>query len=214
MRKAFGAPTVDTEINFWPAIIDMLTSLLMLFMLISFVQHNVNPSSLAAEVARGKQQRFTEVFSREFDAEVKRGEIRFLPDGNLLQITFGEEILFALGHYDLQPRGEAMLNRLARAVHQLDGTSRIYEQIQIEGHTDSTNMRHTIYPHDNWELSSARSLEVLKFLTQRVSPPLDEKAMSANGYADTRPIGKRPSKNRRIEIRIYFSGKDAAPEGR
>jgi flagellar motor protein MotB len=216
MRPALGAPTIDTEVNFWPAMIDMLTSLLMFFLLIYFVQHNVNPASLAAEIARGKQERFTAIFNREFAAEIARGEIRLTSDVNLLQVTFGEEILFPLGRYNLQTRGESMLRRLAHAVHELDTASQLpsYDQIQIEGHTDSTNMRHATYPHDNWELSSARSLEVLRFLSRRTSPPLEERAMSANGYADTRPLGHENAKNRRIEIRIYFSGLDAKPAER
>lgn len=213
MRVVFGAPTIDTEVNFWPAMIDMLTSLLMFFLLIYFVQHNVNPASLAAEIARGKQQRFTAVFNREFATEIARGEIRLTSDLNLLQVTFGEEILFPLGKYSLQDRGESMLRRLAHAVHELDTASQspLYDQIQIEGHTDNTNMRHATYPHDNWELSSARSLEVLRFLSRRASPPLEERAMSANGYSDTRPLGRDRAKNRRIEIRIYFSGREGKP---
>ena len=66
---------IDTEVNFWPAMIDMLTSLLMFFLLIHFVQNNVNPASLAAEIARQKQQRFNAVFDREFAGDVARGRI-------------------------------------------------------------------------------------------------------------------------------------------
>jgi chemotaxis protein MotB len=203
------APTIDTDVNFWPAMIDMLTSLLMFFMLIHFVQQNVNPANLATEVARQKQERFTNIFDREFEAEIARGEIRIASDVNLLQITFGEEILFPVAQYRLEPRGQAMLRRMARVVRELDTatTAPVYEQIQIEGHTDSTNMQHESYPRDNWELSTARALAVLRYL-MRTSPPLDEKRMSANGYADTRPLGGRRSKNRRIEIRFYFSGRD------
>lgn len=213
MKATFGAPTIDTEVNFWPAMIDMLTSLLMFFLLIYFVQHNVNPASLAAEIARGKQQRFTDVFNREFAGEIEHKEIRLTADVNLLQVTFGEEILFPLGRYTLQARGETMLRRLAGVVHEVDNSSRspLYDQIQIEGHTDSTNLQHSTYPRDNWELSSARSLEVLRFLSRRASPPLNEHAMSANGYADTRPLGDDHARNRRIEIRIYFSGRETRP---
>jgi len=200
--------TIDTTVNFWPAMIDMLTSLLMFFMLIHFVQQNVNPASLAAEVARQKQQQFTEVFNAEFGDDIRRGDVRFTSDVNLLQITFGEEILFPSAEYQLQTRGETMLRRLARVVHAVDTTagSAIYEQLQIEGHTDSRRLQRPKYPRDNWELSSARALEVLRFLTERVSPSLDRKTMSANGYADTRPLGRRNANNRRIEIRFYFSG--------
>jgi flagellar motor protein MotB len=205
---SFRAPTVDTEVNFWPGIIDMLTSLLMFFMLIYFVEHNVNPASLATEIARQKQQRFDKIFEAEFAEEIRRGAIGLQPDVNLLQITFGEGILFQSGHYALQPHGEAMLRRLASVIHRLDATSksRLYDQIQIEGHTDSTAMERPSYPHDNWELSTARALSVLRFLSERCHPPLEKRQLSANGYADTRPVHKQHARNRRIEIRIYFSG--------
>jgi flagellar motor protein MotB len=207
----YRAPTVDTEVNFWPGVIDMLTSLLMFFMLVSFVQHNVNPSTLASDVARQKQRRFHEVFEREYAAEMARGEISVVSDVNIVQVTFGEEILFASGQYGLQNRGEKMLRRLARVIDTLDTSTQspLYDQIQIEGHTDSRNLSRSSYPRDNWELSTARALEVLRFLSDRSVPRLDEKTMSANGYADTRPVTSRSrSKNRRIEIRIYFSGRD------
>lgn len=210
MATPFRAPTVDTEVNFWPGIIDMLTSLLMFFMLIYFVQHNVNPASLASQIAQQKQQRFTDAFHREFAAEIRRGDIRLASDVNLLQITFGDGILFTSGQYNLQRRGETMLHRLAHVVHQLDRSSEspLYDQIQIEGHTDKTPLSSTTYPRNNWELSTARALGVLRFLTERCNPRLDEKTMSANGYAHTRPVHKQRSRNRRIEIRIYFSGRE------
>jgi flagellar motor protein MotB len=209
-----GAPTVDTDINFWPALIDMLTSVLMFFLLIYFVQHNLNPESLGAAIAEQKREQFSAAFEREFRNEIQSHEVSLASDVNILQITFGEQILFDVGHYDLQPRGGQILKRMARVVHSLNetsGSTSLYEQIQIEGHTDNRNMDHHGYPHDNWELSSARALEVLKFLTRRVIPSLDQKKMSANGYADTRPASVTDrDRNRRIEIRIYFSGKESS----
>lgn len=201
--------TVDTEVNFWPGMIDMLTSLLMFFMLVGFVQQNVNPASLAADVAFQKQQKFAEVFRREFASEIAREEITILADVNLMQITFGEEILFANKEYRLQARGRSMLQRLARVIRQLDGSSAsgVYDQIQIEGHTDDRRMNEGTFPRDNWDLSVARALEVLRFLTERADTPLRKETMSANGYADTRPVSSKRSKNRRIEIRVYFSGR-------
>ena len=201
--------TVDTEVNFWPGMIDMLTSLLMFFMLIGFVQQNVNPASLAADIAYQKQQKFAEVFHREFASEIAREEIAIVSDVNLMQITFGDEILFANKEYRLQARGSTMLQRLARVIRLLDDSavSGVYDQIQIEGHTDNRRMNEKAFPRDNWDLSVARALEVLRFLTERANTPLRAKTMSANGYADTRPVSGKRSKNRRIEIRVYFSGR-------
>jgi flagellar motor protein MotB len=210
------APTVDTEVNYWPGVIDMLTSLLMFFMLVSFVQQNVNPASLAAEIADQKQRHFQAVFDREFAIERARSEISVDTDLNLLQITFGEEILFERGKHTLRARGQTMLRRVANVIREVDDStdSPLYDQIQIEGHTDSMRMTQPQYPHNNWELSTARALEVLTFLTRRSDPRLSEKRMSVNGYADTRPIDvSNHEKNRRIEIRIYFSGRQARKAG-
>lgn len=213
---AVHAPTIDTEVNFWPAMIDMLTSLLMFFLLVFFVQQNVNSANLAAEVAKQKQQRFKEIFDREFSNDVTRGDIRLVSDVNLLQVTFGEEILFPSGEYHLQSRGEAMLQRLARVIRVASESSSapLYDQLQIEGHTDHRPLRRSIYPHDNWELSSARALDVLRFLTERADPPLDAATLSANGYADTRPLSGKAARNRRIEIRFYFAGREVLPTSR
>lgn len=203
--------TVDTDVNYWPAIIDMLTSLLMFFMLVGFVQQHVNPASLAAEKAHQKQQRFADVFRREFARELERQDITLVADVNLMQITFGEEILFGTGEYKLRPRGEMMLQRLAAVIRKLDRSSQspVYDQIQIEGHTDNRRLKEREFPHDNWELSVARALEVLRYLTERTAMPLRAETMSANGYADTRPVSRSRAKNRRIEIRVYFSGQTA-----
>jgi len=213
MPAISGAPTIDTEVNFWPGMIDMLTSLLMFFLLIHFVQNNANPASLAAAVAGQKQQQFTAVFDREFANEIRQGDVVKTSDVNLLRITFGEGILFEPGEYRLKGRGEMLLRRLAGVVHESNAMSRrtLYDQIQIEGHTDDASLQQTQFPRDNWDLSYARARRVLQFMTERGPSRLDAKMMSATGFADTRPVDRRRSRNRRIEIRIYFSGNEVAP---
>jgi chemotaxis protein MotB len=83
-----------------------------------------------------------------------------------------------------------------------------YQQVQVEGHTDSLPLRRTTYPADNWELSTARALSVVRFLKATGNVPAD--VLSANGYADQRPVvlndtAAGRAKNRRIEIRLVFA---------
>jgi len=127
---------------------------------------------------------------------------------NLLQIRFGDGVLFEPGSYQLHPRGATLLRRLRDVFHRVDSqaTGLLYEQIQIEGHTDDLPFRRPAYPRDNWELSTARATAVMRFLT-RGARPLEERRMSVNGYAQNRPVSGRRSRNRRIELRIYFSGR-------
>ncbi len=56
-------------------------------------------------------------------------------------------------------------------------------------------------------LSSWRANEVLTILKNN---RVDESIMSANGYADTKPINSNPGNplNRRIEITLIFSPED------
>jgi chemotaxis protein MotB len=208
MKTTHDPLTVDTRVNFWPALIDMLTSILMFFLLVFFVEHNFSAASTELAFAREKQARFEDVFRAEFHDEIARNEVADSTDLNQLQIRFGDGVLFKPGRYELSPRGEALMERLATVFHGVDASgTHLYDQIQIEGHTDDTWMEHPTYPRDNWELSTARAMSVLKYLTHRARVPLRERRMSVNGYAQNRPISSRSDRNRRIEIRIFFSGR-------
>jgi flagellar motor protein MotB len=207
MSTVRAVPALHTRINYWPAMIDMLTSLLMFFLLIYFVEHNFSSASAQLAIARQKQAQFAATLQREFAREITTGQVAYSADLKLLQVRFGEGVLFLPGEHELLPQGRRLLGRLAQVFHSVDGDgARLYEQIQIEGHTDDVPARRTYYPHDNWELSTARATSVLRFLTRGVPRPVDEGLMSVNGYADNRPVSRDRDLNRRIEIRIYFSG--------
>lgn len=211
MTTPHAVPALHTRINYWPAMIDMLTSLLMFFLLIYFVEHNFSSASAELSIARQKQAQFTHVLQREFSREIAAGQVAYSTNLNRLQIRFGEGVLFRPGEHELLPQGRRLLGRLAGVFHSLDERgAQLYEQVQIEGHTDDVPARRTYYPHDNWELSTARATSVLRYLTRGAGQPLEEDLMSVNGYAANRPVSGRRSLNRRIEIRIYFSGASAA----
>lgn len=77
-------------------------------------------------------------------------------------------------------------------------------EIRVEGHTDNWPIRGGRYA-SNWELSSARALEVVKYLS--AISGIDEGKFSALGYGEFRPIASNESaegrsKNRRVEIFI------------
>jgi flagellar motor protein MotB len=210
MSHTRAVSALHTRINYWPAMIDMLTSLLMFFLLIYFVEHHFSSGSAELAVAQSRQAQFTRVLEREFSREIAAGQVAYSHDLKLLQVRFGEGVLFRPGDHELLPAGRRLLGRLTRVFHSLDGHgATLYEQVQIEGHTDDVPARRDYYPHDNWELSTARATSVLRYLTRGARQPLDEGLMSVNGYADNRPVSARRGLNRRIEIRIYFSGQAA-----
>lgn len=195
-----------TSVSFWPGLIDLVTSALMVFLLLSFVQTVLNVDAIEALVNKAKQARFLAHFEEEFRKETAEGVITVERHLNFLQITFSDQVLFDSGEHRLKPRGREMLQRCAR-LFGLAGTSG-YQQIQVEGHTDTQRLDREDYPSDNWELSTARAISVVRYLTgPGTLPPA---VFSANGYADQRPVATNNTasgraRNRRIEIRLFFT---------
>lgn len=206
------------DVNPWPVLLDMLTSVLMVFLLYHFLQTVLDIKDLPAMIIRYRQAQFTEAFRHEFRDEI--GKTIQIDDRqpNLTQVTFSDRILFDTGEYKLKPMGRGMLKRCASVFHQVSESEgeAIYELIQVEGHTDNVQVTRQAYPRNNWELSAARSISVVQFFTTagNMSIPLPPEAFSANGYAEFKPVAPNTTpderaKNRRIEIRVVFS----APKG-
>ena len=75
-------------------------------------------------------------------------------------------------------------------------------RISIEGHTDDIPINTPLFP-SNWDLSTARALEVAHGLFD--DSPLPQNRFSVAGFADTKPLVPNTSpesraKNRRVEI--------------
>jgi chemotaxis protein MotB len=71
------------------------------------------------------------------------------------------------------------------------------------GHTDKLPISSAAFP-SNWELSTARAISVVKFLTEQGIPP---HRLAAIGYGEYQPLDSGGStealaKNRRIEVKI------------
>jgi chemotaxis protein MotB len=87
----------------------------------------------------------------------------------------------------------------------LDGIIKIAERddlsIQVEGHTDNLPIRTAKFP-SNWELSTMRAVNILRYLQQNNIP---SERLAAIGFAEYRPTAGNDTpegrqKNRRIEI--------------
>src|SRR5262245_52979628 len=121
----------------------MVTSVLMYFLITYFVQTSVGPEHLAAAIADRKRVRVEAALAREFEVEISRREVILTADVSLLRVTFGERVLFETGRYELGEPGRVILRRLASVIRGLANAGdqpRLYEQIQIEGHTDSRRL--------------------------------------------------------------------------
>lgn len=120
-----------------------------------------------------------------------------LPKG--ISITLSDRFLFDTGKADLKSESAKTLAKLASLFRQLDTV------ISIEGHTDSLPIVYASDYKDNWELSGARALSVLRFFVDKEK--LDPQHFQYAGYADTRPAADNETaegrqKNRRVEITV------------
>ena len=116
-----------------------------------------------------------------------------------LLITFDDKYLFAPASAYLSSEAKKLLDKVGVLICK----KFVLHSMRVEGHTDSNPMHSAQYP-SNWELSSARSSAVVRYMISRFHfmPNL----FSAIGFADTRPLEKSRSKldpiNRRVEILI------------
>jgi chemotaxis protein MotB len=139
-------------------------------------------------------------FQEKLKEEIARGEINLEQTGGKLRVGLVDKILFDPGEAEISKRGEAVLARVAEAL-----TSIPDKQIQVSGHTDKMPINSKLvekYP-TNWELSTARATQVVRFLVEKANLP--PQRLVASGYGEFHPIASNKTaagraKNRRIEI--------------
>ncbi|MBW8322979.1 MAG: peptidoglycan -binding protein [Rhizobium sp.] len=131
-----------------------------------------------------------------------RENIRIVGD----RFVFQSEVLFPSGGNVLNPDGEVEMAKLAGAL--LDLAKEIPAEInwvlRVDGHTDNVPLSGSGRYIDNWELSSARAISVVKFLISRGVPA---NRLAAAGFGEYQPIAEGDSvdaraQNRRIELKL------------
>ncbi|HEY6249198.1 MAG TPA: OmpA family protein [Candidatus Angelobacter sp.] len=211
MKTLAAHGTIRSGVEYWPSYVDILTTVLMVFVLQNFLQTTLNIENFEVARIREAQRHLKEILQLEFPVETAQRKIT-LDDSkpNLLQVRFSEEILFASADYHLAGEGRNVLGKCAQVLRSRPGSSD-YKQIEVQGHTDKRPMKRFSYPRNNWELSAARALEVVRFL---LAQGLPGSKLSAGGYAETRPVetsAEHQHLNRRIELRILFATPDQPP---
>jgi chemotaxis protein MotB len=119
-----------------------------------------------------------------------------------LTVNILDRVLFASGEAELKPEGEQVLAQVASVL-----TQHTNRQIYVIGHTDNVPIRGYLYGRigSNWELSTARAVAAVRFLTEKAG--VDSRMLAAVGYGEYHPIASNDTpegraKNRRISIVI------------
>ena len=141
-----------------------------------------------------------------FAPDVKSNRITITSDERGLIITLASDSFFAEGSADLNI--EETRDTLLRLSEFFKSDEMRDRRFRIEGHTDDTPVTaESAYP-SNWELSAARSVNVLHYLADY---GVRENSFSVAGYADTRPkfsndTPEGKAYNRRVDIIILDEG--------
>ena len=200
------------DFNVWPVLIDMITSVLIIFILYSFLDQILNQRNLDLLLIDKKRQRFSTLLTNDFRNEISQSKMILTPEFNYLKVTFRDQLLFPIkqhGRTVITREGQRVLNGCSSLIK--DNSDELgIEEIQVEGHTDSDRIGSDDGKiKDNWDLSSQRAITITRYLTDAVDP--EEVLFSANGFSKFNPIAENTSEsnksqNRRIELKIFFQG--------
>jgi chemotaxis protein MotB len=133
-----------------------------------------------------------------FQKMIDAGQLKVVMRGGRMLLELPNDVLFDSGKTDLKDVGRKTLVQIAEVLRTLPD-----KKFQVAGHTDNVKIQTARFP-SNWELSTARAVEVLKLL---VEAGMDPKNVSAAGYGEFAPVASNDTpdsraRNRRIEIAV------------
>jgi len=144
----------------------------------------------------------SDFFGRLREILADRKNIRIVGD----RFVFQSEVLFPSGSDQINEEGQDEMKKLADAIIQLEKEipPEIKWVLRVDGHTDDVPLSGNGRFRDNWQLSSARAIAVVKFLIANgVSP----NRLVAAGFGQFQPLDpsdtpEARAKNRRIELKL------------
>ena len=125
-------------------------------------------------------------------------KLTLIAEENRVTIRISESMLFEPGTDKIMKEGYPVIDEVASVLRDLPNS------IRIEGHTDNVPVNTERFP-SNWDLSSARSISILKYLIARHS--YEPRKLSALGFGEYRPLDTNDTptgrfKNRRVDIMV------------
>ncbi|MCP4628782.1 MAG: flagellar motor protein MotB [bacterium] len=133
--------------------------------------------------------------------------IAYTAEGLVMRLS--DHAIFNAGVADISPQAIPLLQKIGAIVAET-----VYE-VRIEGHTDDIPIKTNRYP-SNWELSTARAVNVLRYIIDAYRIPSER--LSAAGFGEYQPIVANDSsmnraQNRRVEI-VFLNSENSAAQRR
>jgi chemotaxis protein MotB len=156
----------------------------------------------AAERARLERYQ-SEFFGRLRDLIGDREGVSVVGD----RFVFSSEVLFPSGSANLSEAGRAQIARVAGLLQDIsaDIPPNIDWVIRVDGHTDNVPIFANPDFADNWELSQARALSVVRYMSNVLGFPPER--LAPTGFGEYQPIASDATpegraQNRRIELKL------------
>ena len=152
-----------------------------------------------------KQQAASEARVAQFQELIKRfqkladaGKLKVVLRNGRMVIELPTDVLFDSGKAEVRKEGRDTLAEVGKVLAAMPD-----RQFQVAGHTDNVAISRPKFP-SNWELSTARAVEVVKIF---IDAKVLAKNLSAAGYGEFDPVAANDApetkqKNRRIEVTL------------
>jgi chemotaxis protein MotB len=164
-----------------------------------------------SEITKTKQEKEAEIarvqstkdsLITQMSDEIKKNQIQITQLADKLKVSIVDKILFPSGEVDITTEGLEVLERVGNILKNVED-----KVIRVEGHTDNVPIHPRLqkdFP-TNWELSTARATNVVRFLQDRVR--IEPERLEAVGLGEFQPVASNDTKegrsqNRRIEIAL------------
>jgi chemotaxis protein MotB len=131
-----------------------------------------------------------------FQKMIDTGRLEIVVRDGRMIVKLPAGVLFDSGQAELSREGQMALMEVAVVLRDLPD-----RKFMVVGHTDNVPLKNSVYS-DNWALSAARALNVVRFM---VTTGIKPENLVAAGYGEFNPIKTNKSEagrkaNRRIEI--------------
>lgn len=166
---------------------------------ISITQGTRRLSSTGQAKTRAEEKDFRQIKSSIEAYLVKQGaqnKVSLTITRRGLIVSLKEAGFFDSGQAHIKPEAYDLINTISEVMTQYNNP------LRLEGHTDNVPISSAQYP-SNWELSTARATNGLKYLLKHFD--VDPDKISATGYAQFRPLADNATpegraKNRRVDL--------------
>jgi len=178
-------PSFDDSSSSWLVTYsDAITLLLAFFVMILSVS-DLNQEAMTGEAPPTP---FTDIKTGLEELIEQKGlqdQVSVTLDAKGVKIEFANVALYQSGSADIKSDAIPTLKEVTRVIRE---TSHKTHMVEVEGHTDDVPIHTEKFP-SNWELSSVRATNVVKYL---LAQGIGKERLKAAGYADSRPKEHKP----------------------